>query len=106
MCKKAEINLPERAGWHSLRRRVVTDVYEKTTAKEMPIINYFRWSNKQRHLSQLPTYVKSNVEETDRQILSEHPILEMWNTIIPYLMMWHPEYSTNAKALNLYNEMI
>lgn len=106
MCKKADIELPERAGWHALRRRVVTDIYEKTTAKEIPIINYFRWSNKQRHLSQLPTYVKSKVEETDRQILSEHPILEMWKTIIPYLMKWHPEYSNNPKALQLYNEMI
>jgi len=106
MCKKAEIELPEKAGWHSLRRRVVTDVYEKTTAKEMPIITYFRWSNKQRHLSQLPTYVKSNIEETDKQILSEHPILKMWNAIIPYLMKWHPEYSTNPRALELYNEMI
>lgn len=106
MCHKAEVELPERAGWHAIRRRVVTDIYEKTTAKEIPIINYFRWSNKQRHLSQLPTYVKSNVEETDRQILSEHPILEMWKTIIPYLMKWHPEYSNNPKALQLYNEMI
>jgi hypothetical protein len=104
ICSKAEVRLPERAGWHSLRRRVVTDVYEKTTAKEMPIIAYFRWSNKQRHLSQLPTYVKSKVEESDRQILSEHPILKMWETIVPYLVKWHPEYSTNPKALQLYNE--
>jgi hypothetical protein len=106
MCKKADIELPERGGWHSLRRRVVTDVYDKTSAKEKPIINYFRWSNKQRHLSQLPTYVKSEVEETDREILSEHPILKMWNTIIPWLMKWHTEYSDNPKDIQLYNENI
>jgi hypothetical protein len=106
MCKKADVELPERAGWHSLRRRVVTDVYEKTTAKEMPIITYFRWSNKQRHLSQLPTYVKSNIEETDRQILAEHPILKMWTDIIPLLMQMHPEYSKNHRALELYNQNI
>jgi len=57
--------------------RVVTDVYEKTIAKEMPIITYFRWINKQRYLGQLTTYVKSKVEETDRQILWQHPVLEM-----------------------------
>jgi hypothetical protein len=26
-------------------------------------------------------------------------------TIIPYLMMWHLEYSTNIKALELYNKL-
>ena len=106
MCHKAEVELPERGGWHSLRRRVVTDIYEKTTAKEIPIINYFRWSTKQRHLSQLPTYVKSKVEATDQEIMSQHSILEMWEAIVPYLIKWHPEYSNNSRARQLFNEMI
>lgn len=36
MYKKAYIELPEMAGWHSLSRRVVTDVYDKTSAKKSP----------------------------------------------------------------------
>ena len=106
MCKKAEIELPPRAGWHSLRRRVVTDVYSKTTAKEMPIINYFRWSTKQRHLSQLPTYVKVPTDVTDREILSQHPLVKTWETVVPYLVKLHPEYSSNLRVNKLYNENV
>jgi hypothetical protein len=106
MCSKAEVNLPERAGWHALRRTVVTDIYTKTNVKEMPIIQYFRWSTKQRHLGQLPTYVKLPTEASDREVLSQHPMLKMWETIVPYLVKWHPEYSTNPRAIQLYNENI
>ena len=103
VCHKAQVHLPFRAGWHALRRRVVTDVYSKTTAKEMPIINYFRWSTKQRHLSQLPTYVKVPVEVSDQQLLAEHPVAKTWETIVPYLIKWHPQY---IGVRQLYNEMI
>jgi site-specific recombinase XerD len=106
ICKKAELNLPSRAGWHSLRRRVVTDIYQKTQAKEIPIINYFRWSNKQRNLGQLPTYVKVPIEVTDKEILSAHPIVKVWETVVPYLVKLHPEYSTNPNVVKSYNEII
>jgi hypothetical protein len=104
MCNKADIKLPPRAGWHALRRRVVTDVYEKTTLKEIPIIKYFRWSMKQeRRLSQLPTYVKIPTEVSDQQVLAQHPLLEAWQTVAPFLLKLHPDY---AGIRNSYNEMI
>lgn len=106
VCKKAQVKLPKRAGWHAIRRAVVTNIYHNTEAKEIPIINYFRWSTKQRHLSQLPTYVKSKTEETDMQILSQHPFVPIWQDIIPYLVEWHPEYSNSPRVRQLYNEMI
>ena len=106
ICKKAEIELPEEAGWHAIRRRVVTAIYERTDAKDLPIINYFRWSTKQRHLSQLPTYVHFNTEESDRRILAQHPFVPMWEGVVPYLMKYHPEYSQSTLARQLYNEII
>jgi len=106
MCKKAEVELPKGAGWHALRRRVVTDIYSDTTLKEMPIIKYFRWSTKQRHLSQLPTYVKVPQEVSDQEVLAQHPMLEAWQTVVPYLVKWHPEYSTHPKVSQLYNENV
>ena len=72
----------------------------------MPIINYFRWSTKQRHLGQLPTYVKTPMEESDQEVLAQHPMIKAWETVVPYLMMWNPEYSNNPIARQLYNEMI
>ena len=38
MCKKAEVDLPERAGWHALRRGLVTSIYKNTDAKELSMI--------------------------------------------------------------------
>ena len=106
MCKKAGVELPPRAGWHALRRRVVTDVYTKTNAKDMPIIDYFHWSRKDRNLSQLPTYVKTPTEVSDQQILLEHPMVKLWEQIVPLLMMLHHEYKKCAWARQLYHENI
>jgi hypothetical protein len=71
---------------------VVTDVYTKTNAKDMPTIDYFHWSRKDRNLSQLPTYVNTPTEVSDQQILLEHPMVKLWEQIVPLLMMLHPEY--------------
>lgn len=106
MCKKAGVELPPGAGWHALRRRVVTDVYAETSVKDMPIIDYFRWSRKGRGLSQLPTYVKTPTEVSDHKILLEHPMVKMWEQIVPLLMQLHPEYKDCARARQLYNENI
>ena len=89
-----------------MRRRVITEVYNDTTVKEIPIINYLRWSMRRRDLSQLPTYVQVPTEVTDQQVLAQHPILETWETVVPYLVKWHPEYGTNPEVTKLYNEMI
>lgn len=93
MCKQAEVELPENAGWHALRRGVITGVYEETTQKELPIRKYFRWSTSGRQLGMLPVYVRTETEDSDKRLLAEHPILKTWEIIVPYLLKFHPVYS-------------
>jgi hypothetical protein len=57
----------------------------------------------ERRLSQLPTYVKVPTEITDQQVLAQHPLLEAWQTVAPYLIQWHPEYACVRES---YSEMI
>jgi hypothetical protein len=106
MCDKAGVVLPERAGWHSLMRREITNIYHETTVKELPIIDYFRWSRKQRGLSQLPTYVKTPVAVTAREVLEQHPAVKMWKQVVPWLRETHPEYENNTRATQLYKQML
>jgi len=80
--------------------------HQKTNAKEIPIINYFRWSNKGRNLGQLPTYVKVPVEVSDREILSVHPLVKIWEEVVPYLVKNHPEYRSEPKVQSLYNDIM
>jgi hypothetical protein len=61
---------------------------------------------KQRNLSQLPTYVKTPTEVTDKEVLREHPVVKMWEEVIPYLVHWHPEYSICPQVRQVYNESV
>jgi hypothetical protein len=54
----------------------------------------------------LPTYVKTPTEVSDQKILLEHPMVKLWEQIVPLLMQLHPEYKNCAWARQLYNENI
>jgi hypothetical protein len=103
MSDKMGWNLPERFGWHSIRRRVVTDVYSSTNVKDIPIANFFRW--RVGGIGQLPTYVKVPTETSDTEILKQHPFLEVWETLVPLLMELHPEYARCIQAQEIYHDM-
>jgi hypothetical protein len=64
------------------------------------------WSRKGRNLSQLPTYVKTPTEVSDQQILLDHPMVKLWEQIVPLLMQIHPEYEKCPQARHLYHENI
>jgi len=96
-------DLPEGSGWHSVRRRVVTDIYTATDAKDIPIAKFFRW--RVGGIAQLPTYVKVPSKTSDIDILKQHPFLEMWETVVPLLMELHPEYIRCDKAQTIYHTM-
>jgi hypothetical protein len=104
MVDKIGMELPERAGWHSIRRRVVTDIYTKTNAKDLPIAKFFRWQV--GGVAQLPTYVQVPMETSDSEILSQHPYVEVWENIIPLIMKLHGGYRTCQKAQELYRHLL
>ena len=45
-------------------------------------------------------------EATDREVLAQHPMVKTWETIVPFLVKLHPEYSTCPQVLQSYNEML
>jgi len=104
MSDKMGWNLPERSGWHSIRRRCVTDIYTGTNCKDIPIAKFFRW--RMASVGQLPTYVKIPTETSDADILKQHPFLEIWETLVPLLMEFHPEYIRCNKAQELYRHTL
>jgi hypothetical protein len=104
MSDKLGWNLPERSGWHSIRRRCVTDIYTGTNCKDIPIAKFFRWSI--RGVAQLPTYVKIPTETSDADILKQHPFLEIWETVVPLLMEFHPEYIKCSEAQEMYHHTL
>jgi hypothetical protein len=46
------------------------------------------------------------VEVSDREILAVHPLVRIWEEVVPYLMRHHPEYRSEPRALNLYNDIM
>ena len=83
--------MPRWGGTHSIRRSLVTALYSNTDLKEISIRRFMRWSLGGRDLGVLPRYVKVPADVTDIEVLSKHPYVPMWKTMlqfIPYL----PQY--------------
>ena len=83
-----------------IRRSVVTALYSNTDLKEITIRRFLRWSLGGRSLGVMPRYVKTPAELTDLEVLSKHPYLPMWKTMIefiPYL----PQYSQMCNLTQL-----
>lgn len=100
ICRKAKVPMPARTGIHSIRRSVVTALYQDTDLKEISIRRFMRWSLGGRSLGVMPLYVKTPVEVTDLEVLSKHPYVPMLRDLvnfIPYLPQYvNVHFTTNV----------
>lgn len=95
------LDLPERSGWHSIRRTVITCVYDEVNAKDLTIARFFRWKTGMASIGMLPTYVKTPVAESDAQIMSQHPLREVWSVVVPAILENHPQYQGLSHSMKI-----
>lgn len=88
ICRKAEVNLPFRGGYHCFRRRTVTEVAE-VNPSDVDVSNFMRWAKPRTMLAR---YKQTPVEQTDRAILEKHPFVKMWEEVAPYLLSYNSTY--------------
>jgi hypothetical protein len=93
LCRKAHIILPSRGGFHSIRRRVVTEL-TKIEHSEISIHHFMRWAVP-RQFAMLSRYRQTPVEESDMVILSKHLYVKLWEGVKPYLLLQNKSYSGN-----------
>ena len=82
IAKKAGIERPSRAGVHGIRRQVVTTLFNTHGIKDLALWKFLRWST--RESGMLPSYVKIPTAETDKEILTLHPLTEWWKDWVKY----------------------
>ena len=85
LCRKAGVHLPYRGGFHCVRRRVVTSLYEAKVG-ELALRTFVRWSLG-RGLGVMPSYVKIPTEQLDHEVLAVHPFVAIWEQAAPYILM-------------------
>lgn len=85
-------NLPFKAGYHWFRRRVATTVRKVCGGSDIDAHNFMRWAAP-RQFSMLDRYDQTPHEETDMTILDKHPVVKMWEEVIPYLLKLNTSYS-------------
>ena len=90
VCKKAEIKLPYRGGFHSIRRTVATTV-KHCLKSDIDTHKFMRWAEP-RELGILAQYDQTRYEDVDRQVLEVHPVVKMWEEITPYLLKMNRSY--------------
>jgi len=93
LCRQAQITLPSRGGFHSIRRRVVT-VLTEIEHSEISIHHFMRWSVP-RQFAMLSRYRQTPVEESDIAILSKHPYVKLWEEVKPYILKHNNSYTGN-----------
>ncbi len=72
----AGIPLRPRLGWHSIRRRLITELMQ-TDLNPNIIRNFMRWKGQGADI--LQEYTLFNPEEVDRKVFEKHPFLEYWS---------------------------
>jgi hypothetical protein len=92
ICRKAHVPILRWSGIHSIRRSVVTALYSHTDLKEISIRRFMRGSLGGRGLGIMPRYVKTPAEVTDIEVLSKHPFIPMWETMIEFIT-YLPQYN-------------
>ena len=90
VCRKAGVRRPYRGGFHSIRRRIVTDICG-IESSELNVHTYMRWAAP-RQFSILSIYRQTPTQETDRAILLKHPYVKMWEEVCPYLLKYNSTY--------------
>lgn len=90
VCKQAGIELPYRGGFHSIRRTVATTV-KHCLRSDIDTHKFMRWAEP-RELSILAQYDQTRYEEVDRLALDCHPVVKIWEEVIPYLLKLNTSY--------------
>jgi hypothetical protein len=90
ICRKAEINLPRRAGYHWIRRRVATTV-RRSCGSDIDAYRFMRWVEP-RELGMMAWYDETPYLQSDREILDKHPIVKMWEQACPYILKFNRHY--------------
>lgn len=85
LVRKAGIQIKPRMGIHSVRRSVVTALYNDTDLKELSIRRFMRWSEGGHGMGVMPRYVRTSTAVTDSEVLERHPFARMWKEYIPFL---------------------
>lgn len=76
ICEIAGVEIPkgEGYGWHSIRRALVTELFN-LDFREDQINQFLRWSNSSRIVHR---YNKPDLFKLDREIFNNHPFLKFW----------------------------
>jgi len=81
LAKKAGVSLPRRAGWHSIRRLLVTSLFE-SGVDPMLISKFMGWSLVRPAVAfispMVEIYTRIESDRVDEEIYAQHPILPMW----------------------------
>ena len=90
VCKRAEIRLPYRGGFHSIRRTVATTV-KHAIKSDIDTHKFMRWAEP-RELGILAQYDQTRYEDVDKLVLDTHPVVKIWQEITPYLLQMNSSY--------------
>ena len=107
ICQEIGITLPYRPGYHAIRRRVATTV-KHAIKSDIDTHKFMRWAEP-RGLSMLAQYDQTRYEDIDKQVLSVHPMVKVWEEIMPYLLDMNRSYrrfyhNLNYKAFHCNNK--
>jgi integrase len=90
VCDKAGVRWPYRGGFHSIRRRLVTEICD-IESSDLNVHNYMRWAPP-RQFNILSIYRQTPTEETDMATLQKHPYVKLWEEILPFLLKYNSTY--------------
>lgn len=90
LCKAVGVRQPHHGSFHAIRRRVVTEIAE-IEHSDINVHRFMRWAEP-RQYAILATYKKNPSEVTDKEILSRHPFVKVWEEVMPYLLHNNPSY--------------
>ena len=101
ICRKAKVHWPHHGGYHAIRRSVVSGLWNDTDLKEIAIRRFMRWNlGGQGGGGVMPRYVRTPIEQTDREVLSKHPFLPMWRRMIEFLP-YLPRYNSYLRYYHI-----
>lgn len=90
ICRKAQVHLPDGAGYHWIRRRVST-VVRRSCGSDIDAYRFMRWAEP-RELEMLAWYDETPYKQTDEEILQKHPIVRIWEQACPYILKFNRHY--------------
>jgi|GEM_PF-3676961 len=102
LCRSCNIPWQKGMGTHSIRRAVVTALYQDTDVKELHIKRFMRWSEKGRGTGVMNRYIRVPVEVTDAEVLERHPFVKIWEQMLPMIecnVRWNK--SSNVQLYNI-----